>query len=82
MIGGKPVTVQMPVQGGGNKTLTFVQQHGQNKVLRLPLTSTVAQAGGTETTKLMVLNRPKQPSASIGKIFYSWLMLGVVNIEI
>lgn len=66
MIGGKPVTVQMPVSAGGGKTLTFVQPAGQSKVLRLPVVgSAITQAGTGETTKLMVLNRPKQPSASI-----------------
>lgn len=68
MFGGKPVTVQMP-GGGGNKTLTFVQPQ-QGKILRLPVSSTVAQAtSGTDQPKLMVVNRPKPPSVTIGTQF-------------
>lgn len=65
------MTVQMA--SGGNKTLTLVQpQQGINtvsKIVRIPGTSAVtatAAAATTEQPKLMVVSRPKQPSATIG----------------
>ncbi|CAG9855246.1 unnamed protein product [Phyllotreta striolata] len=65
MIGGKQVTVQMA--GSGNKTLTLVQpsQAGVSKIVRLPISSTVNQSNNTEQPKLMVVSRPKQPTATI-----------------
>lgn len=66
MIGGKQVTVQMAT--GGNKTLTLVQpnQGGVGKIVRLPITSTLNQSHNSEQPKLMVVSRPKQPTATIG----------------
>ncbi|CAH1103409.1 unnamed protein product [Psylliodes chrysocephalus] len=65
MIGGKQVTVQMAT--GGNKTLTLVQpnQGGVGKIVRLPITSTLNQSHNSEQPKLMVVSRPKQPTATI-----------------
>ncbi|XP_045481426.1 host cell factor 2 [Harmonia axyridis] len=61
MIGGKPVTVQM---ASGNKTLTLVQQpQGMGKIVRLPSAS--LSANHLEQPKLMVVSRPKPPSATI-----------------
>lgn len=69
MFGGKPVTVQMT--GGGNKTLTLVQpQQGVTpvgKIVRIPSTSAVTAPTTTEQPKLMVVQRQKQPSATIGE---------------
>lgn len=68
MFGGKPVTVQMA--GGGSKTLTLMpQQQGiaqVGKILRIPSTSSVTSPATTEQPKLMVVQRPKQPTATIG----------------
>lgn len=74
MIGGKPVTVQMA--GGGNKTFTLVGNQLQQgvspvgKIVRLPSTSTVVSATGnsSDQPKLMVVQRTKQPSATIGEL--------------
>lgn len=68
MIGGKQVTVQMA--SGGNKTLTLVQpnQSGVGKIVRVPITS--ATANNSDQPKLMVVQRPKQPTATIGKKLY------------
>ncbi|XP_056646193.1 host cell factor 2 [Diorhabda sublineata] len=65
MIGGKQVTVQMAT--GGNKTLTLVQpnQAGVSKIVRLPISSTINQSNSVEQPKLMVVSRPKQPTATI-----------------
>ncbi|KAB0801371.1 hypothetical protein PPYR_05725 [Photinus pyralis] len=69
MIGGKPVTVQMAATG--NKTFTLVgnQLQGNSpvgKIVRLPSSSTVlSTASSNEQPKLMVLQRPKQPTATI-----------------
>lgn len=65
MIGGKPVTVQM---ASGNKTLTLVQQpQGISKIVRLPAAS--LSSNHLEQPKLMVVSRPKPPSATIGNYF-------------
>lgn len=73
MFGGKPVTVQMA--GGGSKTLTLVPpQQGiaqVGKIVRIPATSAVTSPAGTEQPKLMVVQRPKQPTATIGKALQS-----------
>ncbi|KAL3290269.1 hypothetical protein HHI36_023619 [Cryptolaemus montrouzieri] len=62
MIGGKPVTVQM---ASGNKTLTLVQQpQGVGKIVRLP-TASLTTNHVEPQPKLMVVTRPKQPSATI-----------------
>uniref|UniRef100_A0AB39CFN3 Host cell factor n=1 Tax=Colaphellus bowringi TaxID=561076 RepID=A0AB39CFN3_9CUCU len=64
MIGGKQVTVQMAT--GGNKTITLVQPNqvgGVGKIVRLPMSS--AASNNTEQPKLMVVSRPKQPTATI-----------------
>lgn len=64
MIGGKPITVQMPA--GNQRTLTLVgnQVTGTvGKLVCLP-NSTVATAV-SEQPKLMVLSRQRQPSATI-----------------
>ncbi|KAK9889883.1 hypothetical protein WA026_008685 [Henosepilachna vigintioctopunctata] len=62
MIGGKPVTVQM---ASGNKTLTLVQQpQGVGKIVRLP-TASLTTNHVEQQPKLMVVTRPKQPSATI-----------------
>lgn len=65
MIGGKQVTVQMA--SGSNKTLTLVQpnQGGVGKIVRVPISS--AQTNNSEQPKLMVVQRPKQPTATIGE---------------
>ncbi|KAK5639378.1 hypothetical protein RI129_011870 [Pyrocoelia pectoralis] len=69
MIGGKPVTVQMAATG--NKTFTLVgnQLQGNSpvgKIVRLPSSSTVlSTTSSNEQPKLMVLQRPKQPTATI-----------------
>lgn len=69
MFGGKPVTVQMA--GGCSKTLTLVPpQQGiaqVGKIVRIPATSAVTSAGTTEQPKLIVVQRSKQPTATIGK---------------
>lgn len=64
MIGGKQVTVQMAT--GGNKTLTLVQpnQSGVGKIVRVPISA--ASTNNTDQPKLMVVQRPKQPTATIG----------------
>lgn len=66
MIGGKPITVQMPA--GNQRTLVLNQVPGAiaGKIVCLP-NSTVA-TNITEQPKLMVVSRPKQPSATIGTI--------------
>lgn len=67
MIGGKPITVQMPA--GNQRTLTLVgNQVGTmtgtvGKLVCLP-NSTVATTAA-EPHKLMVVSRPRQPSATI-----------------
>ncbi|CAH1153360.1 unnamed protein product [Phaedon cochleariae] len=64
MIGGKQVTVQMAT--GGNKTLTLVQPNqvsGVGKIVRLPISSTTTNS--SEQPKLMMVSRPKQPTATI-----------------
>lgn len=58
MIGGKPVTVQM---AGGNKLTLMPSQQGLGKIVRLPTSSTAAN----EQPKLVVVSRPKQPTATI-----------------
>lgn len=68
MIGGKPVTVQMA--GGGNKTLTFVQPP-QGKIVRLPVTTSIAQGVNADQPKLVVVPRPKQPSTIASTSFDS-----------
>ncbi|CAH0562216.1 unnamed protein product [Brassicogethes aeneus] len=69
MIGGKQVTVQMA--SGANKTLTLVQPNqGVGKIVRLPMTSTVTTANNAEQPKLMVVSRPKQPTASIASVSF------------
>lgn len=69
MFGGKPVTVQMT--SGSNKTLTLVQPHqgvsSVGKIVRIPSTTSITAPTTTEQPKLMVVSRPKQPSATIGK---------------
>lgn len=71
MFGGKPVTVQMA--GGGSKTLTLMpQQQGitqVGKIVRIPSTSSVTSSP-EQQPKLMVVQRPKQPTATIGKLIY------------
>lgn len=65
MIGGKQVTVQMATSS--NKTLTLVQPNqtgGVGKIVRLPMSS--AASNNLEQPKLMVVSRPKQPTATIG----------------
>ncbi|KAG5877102.1 hypothetical protein JTB14_002412 [Gonioctena quinquepunctata] len=69
MIGGKQVTVQMAT--GGNKTLTLVQPNqvgGVGKIVRLPISS--PSSNNTEQPKLMVVARPKQPTATIASTSY------------
>ncbi|KAJ8914754.1 hypothetical protein NQ315_013257, partial [Exocentrus adspersus] len=64
MIGGKQVTVQMATSS--NKTLTLVQPNqsgGMGKIVRLPMSS--AASNNSEQPKLMVVSRPKQPTATI-----------------
>ncbi|XP_018573146.1 host cell factor 2 isoform X2 [Anoplophora glabripennis] len=64
MIGGKQVTVQMATSS--NKTLTLVQPNqtgGVGKIVRLPMSS--AASNNSEQPKLMVVSRPKQPTATI-----------------
>lgn len=69
MISGKPVTVQMA--GGGNKTLTFVQQQ-PGKILRLPTTGSVTSTGvSLDQPKLVVVPRQKQPSTIASTSFDS-----------
>ncbi|KAK4871903.1 hypothetical protein RN001_016027 [Aquatica leii] len=69
MIGGKPVTVQMAATG--NKTFTLVGNQLQQstspvgKIVRLPSSSTVLTGATNEQPKLMVVQRPKQPTATI-----------------
>ncbi|XP_072402823.1 host cell factor-like [Diabrotica undecimpunctata] len=66
MIGGKPVTVQMAT--GGNKTLTLVQPNQSaavGKIVRLPINSTINHSNSGEQPKLMVVSRPKQPTATL-----------------
>ncbi|KAF5300380.1 hypothetical protein FQR65_LT01001 [Abscondita terminalis] len=69
MIGGKPVTVQMAATG--NKTFTLVGNQLQQstspvgKIVRLPSSSTVLTAATNEQPKLMVVQRSKQPTATI-----------------
>jgi hypothetical protein len=63
MIGGKPVTVQM---AGGNKVTLMQPQQGLGKIVRLPVTSTIASSNNAEQPKLVVVSRPKQPTATIG----------------
>ncbi|XP_066248376.1 host cell factor [Euwallacea similis] len=61
MIGGKQLTVQMA--SGTNKTLTVVQPSqisGIGKIVRLPSTQTVTN--NADQPKLMVVQRPKQPT--------------------
>ncbi|RZB40520.1 host cell factor 2, partial [Asbolus verrucosus] len=62
MIGGKPVTVQM---AGGNKVTLMQPQQGLGKIVRLPVTSTIASSNNAEQPKLVVVSRPKQPTATI-----------------
>ncbi|CAH1982631.1 unnamed protein product [Acanthoscelides obtectus] len=65
MIGGKQVTVQMAT--GGNKTLTLVQPNqagAVGKIVRFPISSAAA-AHNSDQPKLMVVSRPKQPTATI-----------------
>lgn len=64
MIGRKPITVQMPA--GNQRTLLLNQVPGTiaGKIVCLP-NSTVATNISTEQPKLMVVSRPKQPSATI-----------------
>lgn len=64
MIGGKPITVQMPA--GHQKTLTLVGANqvtgAMGKLVCLP-NSTVTTSGSE--SKVMVVSRPRQPSATI-----------------
>ncbi|KAF5274580.1 hypothetical protein FQA39_LY07192 [Lamprigera yunnana] len=68
MFGGKPITVQMA--GAGNKTFTLVgnQYPGPSpvgKIVRLPSSSTILTGASNDQPKLMVVQRPKQPIATI-----------------
>lgn len=60
MIGGKPVTVQMP---GGNKVTLMQPQQGIGKIVRLP--PSIGSVSSSDQPKLVVV-RPKQPTATIG----------------
>lgn len=77
MIGGKQVTVQMA--SGSNKTLTLVQpnQSGVGKIVRVPISA--ASTNSSDQPKLMVVQRPKQPTATIGK--FDFLTLIQYNIS-
>lgn len=86
MIGGKPITVQMPA--GQQRTLTLVGNQvtgglsSMGKLVCIP-TSTNMAAITTSTTsdgpKLMVVR--KQPSATIGKSFSFFVWIGYANKE-
>lgn len=74
MIGGKQVTVQMAT--GANKTVTLVQPNqagGVGKIVRLPISST--SANSVEQPKLMVVSRPKQTTATIGKYIFCTVII-------
>lgn len=77
MLGGKPVTVQV----AGSKTFTLLGNQIQQlqpgvssvqKIVRLPSASTVVTTttNAGEQPKLMVVQRPKQPTATIGINLY------------
>lgn len=61
MIGGKPVTVQMP---GGNKVTLMQPQQGIGKIVRLP--PSLSSVNSSDQQPKLVVVRPKQPTATIG----------------
>ncbi|XP_017769059.1 PREDICTED: host cell factor 2 [Nicrophorus vespilloides] len=67
MFGGKPVTVQLA--DGNRKTVTFMSTPPQGKILRLPAATataaTTTNSSAVEQPKVMVVTRPKQPSATL-----------------
>lgn len=63
MIGGKPITVQMPT--GNQRTLTLVGNQVTGTVGKLVCLPNSTVTTTSEQPKLMVVSRPRQPSATI-----------------